>query len=162
MAKIPYILNDEQFNAMLNHLKKKNSLSVKLMYWCGLRVSEVCNLRKEDIDLKNKRIYIEKSKNLKNRYVPISNKLLVELRDFEPLNTNRFNIYNSIKRIGRKFGWNITPHTLRHSYATHLIEKGMSIVEVQYLLGHTSIQTTNVYLHTSLDKIQDHFEKIDL
>jgi len=158
---IPYVINDTQFESLLKHLKGKNKLAAKLMYFCGLRVSEVCKLRPEHIDLKTRRIFIEKSKNLKNRYVPIPNKLLVELRDFKPLKTNRKNIYSSIKRIARKMKWNISPHSLRHSYATHLLEKGLSIVEVQYLLGHSSIQTTQVYLHASLDKIQKHFEEVE-
>lgn len=160
MAKIPYVINDSQFETIINSSKGKNKLAIKLMYLCGLRVSEVCNLKPEQIDLKTRRIFIEKSKNLKNRYVPIHPQLLIELRDFKPLNTNRKNIYASIKRIARKMKWSISPHSLRHSYATHLLEKGMSITEVQYLLGHSSINTTQVYLHTSLDKIQDHYEKM--
>lgn len=160
MVKIPYILNNEQFNALINKLKYKNKLAAKLMYYCGLRVSEVVNLKPEHLDLKKRRIFIEKSKNLKNRYVPIPPILLIELRDFKKLETNRKNIYNSIKRISRKMKWNISPHSLRHSYATNLLEKGMNIIEVQYLLGHSKIQTTEVYLHTSLDKIQKHFEEI--
>jgi len=160
MVKVPYVINDAQFETLLNHTKGKNKLAIKLMYYCGLRVSETCNLLPEHIDLKNRRIFIEKSKNLKNRYVPIPPRLLAELRDFKPLNTNRKNIYGSIKRIARRMKWNISPHSLRHSYATHLLEKGMSITEVQYLLGHSSINTTQVYLHTSLDKLQKHFEEI--
>jgi len=158
---IPYVINDSQFETLLNHLKEKNSLASKLMYYCGLRVSEACKLRPEHIDLKTRRIFVERSKNLKNRYVPIPSNLLIELRDFRSLNTNRKNIYGAIKRIARKMKWNISPHSLRHSYATHLIEKGMTIIEVQYLLGHSSISTTQVYLHTSLDKIQKHFEHIE-
>lgn len=160
MSKVPYILNDEQFNTLISYMKGKNMLASKLMYYCGLRVSEVVNLRPEHIDLKARRLFIDKSKNLKSRYVPIPAILLVDLRDFEFLNTNRMNIYNSIKRIGLNMKWNISPHSLRHSYATHLVEKGMSLIEVQYLLGHSSVQTTQVYLHTSLDKIQDHFDKL--
>ena len=158
--KIPYIINDAQFETLLNHLKNNNKLAIKLMYYCGLRVSEVCKLKPEHIDLKARKIFIEMSKNLKNRYVVIPTKLLTELRDFKQLNTNRKNIYAAVKRIARKMNWNISPHSLRHSYATHLLEKGMSITEVQYLLGHSSISTTQVYLHTSLDKIQKHFEEL--
>lgn len=161
MVKIPYIINDEQFNSLVNHMKKKNRLACELMYYCGLRVSEVCKLRKELIDLKTKRLYIHESKNLKNRYVPIPPILLIKLRDFEAFDTNRKNIYNAVKRIARKMKWNISPHSLRHSYATHQMEKGMSIIEVQYLLGHSHIQTTETYLHTSLDKIQKHFEEVN-
>ncbi len=160
MVKIPYVINDTQFESLLKHLKGKNQLAAKLMYYCGLRVSEVCKLKPEHIDLKTRRIFIEESKNLKNRYVPIPSKMLVDLRDFKPLKTNRKNIYGAIKRIARKMKWNISPHSLRHSYATHLLEKGLTISEVQYLLGHSSIQTTQVYLHTSLDKIQEHFENL--
>ena len=159
--KIPYVINDEQFEVLLNHMKNKNQLASKLMYYCGFRVSEVCKLRKEHIDLKRRRLFVEESKNLKNRYVPIPTSLLIALRDFKPLGTNRKNIYNSIKRIARKMKWNISPHSLRHSYATHQIEKGMSITDVQYLLGHSSIDVTEVYLHTSLDKIQERFERLN-
>lgn len=160
MVKVPYILNDSQFETLLDHIRGDNKLSLKLMYYCGLRVSEVVRLRKEHIDLKNRTLFIEKSKNLKNRYVLIHPKIISELRDFKSLEVNRKSLYASIKRIGRKMHWNISPHSLRHSYATHLLEKGMSISEVQYLLGHSSINTTQVYLHTSLDKIKKHFEEI--
>jgi len=160
MQKVPYIINDAQLQTFLEHLKNKNRLATKLMYYCGLRVSEVCKLKPENIDLKTRRIFIEKSKNLKNRYVPIHPKLLIELRDFKNLNTNRKNIYAAIKRIARKMKWNVSPHTLRHSYATHLLEKGLTIIEVQYLLGHSSVNTTQIYLHTSLDKVQKHFEEV--
>ena len=160
MARIPYVINDDQFEVLTSHLRKKNTLACKLMYLCGLRVSEVCKLRRAHIDLKKRRLFVERSKNLKNRYVPIPPKLLIELRDFKPLETNRKNVYNAVKRIARKMKWSISPHSLRHSYATHLLEKGMNIIEVQYLLGHSNLQTTQVYLHTSLDKIQKHFEEV--
>jgi len=160
MAKTPYVLNDSQFESLLKNLKKENQLSAKLMYFCGLRASEVANLRPEHIDLKNKTIFVEKSKNLKNRYVVIHPKLMLELRGFEQLKVTRKSLYASIKRVGRKMHWPISPHSLRHSYATHLLEKGMSITEVQYLMGHSSINTTQVYLHTSLDKVKKHYEEV--
>lgn len=160
MVKVPYIINETQFQSILDKLKGRNILAAKLMYYCGLRVSEVCSLRKEHLDLKNKTIFIEKSKNLKNRYIIIHPKLMIDLRNFEPIKSNRKNIYAAIKRVGIKMHWNISPHSLRHSYATHLLEKGMSITEVQYLLGHSSINTTQVYLHTSLDKVKKRYEEL--
>lgn len=161
MVKVPYVINDGQFEALLNHLRSQNKLSAELMYYCGLRVSEVVKLRPEHIDLSKRRLYVEQSKNLKNRYVIIPPKMLIELRDFKTIKTNRHNIYNAIKRIGNKMHWKISPHSLRHSYATHLLEKGMSIIEVQYLLGHSNINTTQIYLHTSLDKIQEHYDSLE-
>lgn len=160
MAKVPYILNDAQFETLLSQIRDKNKMAMKLMYYCGLRVSEVARLRTEHIDLKNRTLYIEKSKNLKNRYVPIHPRIILVLRDFKPLKVDRKSLYASIKRVGRRMHWNISPHSLRHSYATHLLEKGMSISEVQYLLGHSSINTTQIYLHTSLDKVKKHFEEV--
>jgi len=161
MTKIPYVLNDGQFDALLEHLRGHNQLAAELMYHCGLRVSEVVKLRPEHIDLSKRRLFIEQSKNLKNRYVLIPTKMLVKLRDFKTIKTNRHNIYNAIKRIGKRMSWKISPHSLRHSYATHLLEKGMSIIEVQYLLGHSDISTTQIYLHTSLDKVQEHFDSLE-
>lgn len=158
--KVPYIINDEQFNVLISHMKNKNRLACKLMYYCGLRVSEVCNLRREDMDLKKRMLYVEKSKNLQNRWVIIPSKIINDLRDFKQLDTNRKNIYNSVKRIARKMKWNISPHSLRHSYATSLMNKGMPITDVQKLLGHSHIQTTDVYLHTSLDGIKKRFSKL--
>lgn len=159
MVRTPYVINDSQFEVLLQHLKGKNKLAANMMYYCGLRVSEVCNLRPEHIDLKNKTLFIEKSKNLKSRYVIIPSKLLFLLRDFKQLQVNRKSLYAAIKRVGRKMHWSISPHTLRHSYATHLIEKGMSITEVQYLLGHSSVSTTQVYLHTSLGRVKESYKK---
>lgn len=160
VTKVPYVINDFQFNTLLSMLKDKNKLASKLMYYCGLRVSEVCKLRIKHVDMKSRRLFIEKSKNLKNRYVPIHPKILVDLRDFKPLETNRKNIYAAIKRVSRVMKWDISPHSLRHSYATHLLDSGFTISEVQYLLGHSDISTTQIYLHTSLEKIHDKIQNL--
>lgn len=141
---------------------KKSKLAAKLMFYCGLRVSEVCNLRKHHIDLSKRRLFVEKGKNLKNRYVPIPGFLLPELRDFpeEGLGISRFAIHKAIQRAGKKLGLDIHPHVLRHSYATTLLDKGFTIREVQYLLGHSNVNTTQVYTHVSMKDIQEKMERL--
>ena len=165
MWRIPKTITEHQFKALLANIRsRKSKLGAKLMFYCGLRVSEVCNLKKKHIDLSKRRLFVEKGKNLKNRYVPIPGHLLPELRDFpeEGLGISRFAFHKAIQRAGKKIGLDIHPHILRHSYATRLLDKGLTIREVQYLLGHSDVSTTQVYTHVSLRDIQEKMDKLGI
>ena len=144
------------------------------IYGAGLRISEIVNLRVQDIDSKQMRIYVQKGKGDKDRYTLLSQRNLGLLREYwkqyrpnhpggylfyarskdkHTLTTrsvvNAFIKYR--KRAGLSDGF--TSHTLRHCFATHLLEAGMDIYRIKELLGHTFIQTTAFYLH--LQNIQD-------
>ncbi|MFK7899500.1 MAG: site-specific tyrosine recombinase/integron integrase [Cyclobacteriaceae bacterium] len=142
---------------------QKHLCIVKLIYGSGLRVSEVINLKIEDIDSNNMQLRIADSKGRKDRYVIFSESLLKELRLyfttykpkvylFEGQKAEKYSIA-SIQKVVKRAGKNgniskiVTPHILRHSFATHLVENGTDIRYVQELLGHTSIKTTEIYTH---------------
>ncbi|MBN2861616.1 MAG: tyrosine-type recombinase/integrase [Bacteroidales bacterium] len=139
------------------------------IYTAGLRRSELINLKAEDIDSERGLIKVRGAKGGKDRYTLLSKKLLVLLRDYyklyRPVNwlfegngggqysaTSIKNILNkAVKSAGIKK--HITPHNLRHSFATHLLEQGIDLRIIQELLGHSSSKTTEIYTHVSTKEI---------
>ena len=141
----------------------KHLCIVKLLYGAGLRLSEVLNLQLEDIDSRNLLINIRNSKGRKDRSVMLSDRLLTDLRnyfkEYEPkeylfegqknAKYSSTSVQNIVKNAAKRAGIKktVTPHILRHSFATHLVENGTDIRYVQELLGHNSIKTTELYTH---------------
>lgn len=142
---------------------------MSLLYGCGLRVNEILNLKISDIDSQSNVISIIQSKGKKDRYVMLPQSILPLLREyflqyrpsiylFEGANGEKYSarsIQYFVKEAARsaKIQKVVTPHILRHSFATHLIENGTDIRYVQDLLGHNSLTTTQVYTHiTDLSK----------
>ena len=142
---------------------RKMRLILMLMYSSGLRVSEAIRLRVQDIESKNKRIYVSTSKHGKDRYTILSEKFLIELRRYfnwyRPQNyffpssgksglVTPTAIQSSFKQALKMSGIkkNATLHWLRHSFATHLLDDGADLRMVQQFLGHASIKTTAIYL----------------
>jgi integrase/recombinase XerD len=138
-----------------------------MLYSAGLRVSELVNLKVQDINFLEKTGWVRKGKGSKDRLFAISESLAKELEEFlqgrgntflfskdSPLTTR--NIQKIISGMKRRAGLNkkITPHTLRHSFATHLLEQGTDIRVIQTLLGHSSLNTTQVYTHISSEQIK--------
>lgn len=180
--KLPNVLSLEEVQCILNatnNLKHKVLLSV--IYSAGLRIGEALNLTLADIDSKRMLIYIRNAKGRKDRYVPLSKMLLPLLRDyyisykpkdylFEGQKGGKYTAVSSrqlYKRLVKKcqISKYVTLHTLRHSYATHLLEDGTDIRYIQELLGHNSPKTTMIYTHVStrnLQNIKSPFEKLDL
>lgn len=163
-GKLPVLLSQDQVYALL---EKCDSLKYKtvfaLIYSAGLRVSEAANLRMRDIDFSRKTIFIRNGKNGKDRYTLLANETMGLLRDYYGVyHPSDFVFYGndvlcriSIDCIQRRFkklvldnamDKSIHIHTLRHCFATHLLENGTSIFYIMRLLGHSSIQTTLVYL----------------
>jgi site-specific recombinase XerD len=143
----------------------KHRCILKILYGCGLRVSEVLALKIADIDSAAMRIHIRAAKGKKDRVVPLPQTLLQNLRQyylayrpevylFEGQHGGNYSaksIQNFIKKYAReaKIQKSVTPHMLRHSYATHQLENGVNIRYVQALLGHNSIKTTELYTHVT-------------
>jgi len=162
---LPIVLTKEEVVSLFNSLENnKHKLMLKLMYGAGLRVSELVNLRVNDLNLDNNFGFVRKGKGNKDRLFIIPRILKEELVDYAIKNrlgsdSYLFNGYKGnmsvrsvqeiIKKASRKAKINkkVHPHTLRHSYATHLIENGYDVASVQSLLGHNSMETTMVYLH---------------
>jgi len=166
-VKLPYFLTKGEIKRLLVSIKnQKHKIMITLMYSAGLRVSELINLKVKDLNLKDKYGFVRNGKGNKDRIFIIADKLqrvLVQMaagRNGEEnlLKNNSGEKYSVsslqkiVKNAAKLAGLNykeIHCHTLRHSFATHLIEQGASLSEVQSLLGHKSPETTQVYLHTA-------------
>jgi integrase/recombinase XerD len=144
---------------------------VRTTYACGLRIGEVVRLRVADIDSRRGVLCVRQGKGRKDRQVPLSPQLLTELRDYWRRYRPRDWLFPSssprghcsISALGRRvtravraLGWSkrASLHTLRHSYATHLLEAGVDVVTLQHLLGHNDLETTARYLHVSTLHLQ--------
>jgi site-specific recombinase XerD len=155
--------------AVTNNLKHNTML--KLCYGMGLRISEIINIKIKDIDSQNMQVFIEKGKGKKDRYVNLPQSILKQLRAyyqaykpqkylFEGQNGGQYatrSLQNVFKNALKKAGINkdVGIHSLRHSYATHLLEQGTDIRFIQELLGHKDIKTTLIYTDVSNKNIRN-------
>ena len=141
----------------------RNAAMLELLYSCGLRVSECCELRFQDLSLEHKYLRVM-GKGSKERLIPIRQEIQEKpgCRDFlflsrlgRPL--SRQMVLMVIKELAKEVGIqkSISPHTLRHSFATHLLEGGASLSAIRDLLGHADIATTEIYTHVELTGLRD-------
>ena len=179
--KLPVVLTQEEVWEIINAPKNlKHRLMLMTTYSAGLRASEVITLKPEHIDSKRMLIKVENGKGGKDRYTLLSEKLLNELRLYykkfqpetylfpssckknEPLcyETLRSTYEKARKKVGIKKGPGL--HTLRHSFATHLLEAGYDIRKIQVLMGHKSLSTTMIYLHVSRETLSNIKSPLDL
>lgn len=164
-AKLPCIFNKSELRRLfVTPALLKHRVLLMLIYSAGLRSSEVINLKISDIDFERRSIHIRRSKYNKDRLVPLSEYMAHGLKQYLTLERPLTWLFNG-KTLGSPYSakaisWvmreavkaagiekDVTVHTLRHSYATHLIEDGLNIVTVKDLLGHSKIETTMIYLH---------------
>lgn len=172
---LPSVLTIEEIDAMIDAIDlskpegHRNRAILETLYSCGLRVSELCELRISNLFLKEGFIKVE-GKGSKQRLVPISPKAIKDLNNwfaqrsrwrikpgFEDYvflarwgnGIGRIMIFHLIKELAEKVGIqkNISPHTFRHSFATHLLEGGANLRAIQCMLGHESIAATEIYMH---------------
>lgn len=183
--KLPKFIYPEEIESLFDSIDTssdlglRNYLTLELFYSTGLRVSELCTLKLKDIDL-NKRTLLIHGKGLKDRYVPIHADLVSRLESYI-LSTRKnlmkdkshpYLIVNAkgdlittrglryiIKEIIDKSSTflNVTPHTLRHTFASHLISKGADLRSVQELLGHAHISTTQIYTEISKEDLKQKY-----
>lgn len=194
VKRIPDIVSIEEAHRIFSATRQ---LSYRVLFYTlysmGLRLSEGLNLKPGDIDAGRMRVHIRNSKGNKDRYVPLPEKTLDVLRRFWSVHKHptfifpnrkrglsnvllvdshldRGGVQTAMKKVVKKIGLKkkISCHSLRHSYATHLLEAGVDLLEVQKILGHVSILTTVKYTHLTtlttqradelIYKIMDHFE----
>jgi integrase/recombinase XerD len=169
---LPAVLSrDEVLQFFAGFPTDPDRLLVRTTYACGLRIGEVVRLRVADIDSGRGILLVRQGKGRKDRLVPLSPQLLTELRDYWRRCRPRDWLFpapgrqthRSISALGRRvtrvvraLGWqkHVSLHTLRHSYATHLLEAGVDVVTLQHLLGHNDLATTARYLHVSTLHLQ--------
>jgi site-specific recombinase XerD len=167
--KLPVVLSVEEVGTFLNGVQNlKHHTLLTTIYSAGLRVSEAVNLMVEDIDSKRMTIRVRNGKGKKDRYVPLFPTLLTMLREYwkakrpMPYLFPREGTNNPLTRgtpelvctqTCRKLDFPkvVTPHTLRHSFATHLLEAGTDLRTIQIILGHKSLSTTAIYLHVAVN-----------
>ena len=181
--RLPKVISLKEIEEILHaDLNVLQSLMIELLYSCGLRVSELVNLKINDIDMNSKYVRCI-GKGSKERIIPIGKKALNVLDKYMPerellikkynLSTkkllilesgrlvNRQDVYNVIHAKGKMINKNISPHTLRHSFATHLLENGADLRVVQELLGHSDVSTTQLYTHISKKRLKDVYFSIN-
>lgn len=178
---LPIVLNVKEIGSLLNATENiKHKAILMLGYSAGLRVSELINVRLRDIDSKRMQVRIEQSKGKKDRYSLLSNRLLAVLREyfkihkpkewlFEGIGGGQYSVRSiqeimsaAVKKAGIKK--KVTVHTLRHSFATHLLEQGTDLRYIQSLLGHESSKTTEIYTHITtkgFDQIVSPLDKLE-
>lgn len=171
-SRIPVVLSVEEVERFLNSFTNlKHKAIFTLCYSAGLRVGEILNLKIKDIDSNRMQIRIEQGKGQKDRYSILSEKVLALLRDyvkkykpedylFEGQSGGKYSassIQALMRRHKKKCGITkkATPHTLRHSFATHLLDNGTDTRFIQELLGHKHISTTQIYTHVSSRTMKD-------
>jgi site-specific recombinase XerD len=178
--KQPKVLSREEIEKLLagaGNLKCKAVIA--LLYSSGLRLSECTNLQIADIDSKRMIIHVHAGKGAKDRYALLSMRTLGILRDYykkyrpvkwlfpgkvpgQPLHSRI--IQEFVRYTGRKTGLDktVSPHVLRHSFATHLLEAGVPLQVIQHLLGHARIDTTAIYTHVSTDLLRSVSSPFDM
>lgn len=183
--KLPKVLNTSEVDKLLdiellNDFDFRNKAMLELMYACGLRVSELVNLKITDLDLENNVVKIF-GKGSKERIIPIGDYATVALKIYilehrnNMLKNKASNILflnnhgNPLTRVGffkilkaialkANIKKEFSPHTLRHSFATHLLDNGADLRSIQELLGHSSISTTQIYTHVSKESIRNDYD----
>lgn len=169
--KIPDILTIEEIRNLIDSIANiKHKLIIKLIYECGLRVSELINLKTEDINFNKNLIKVRLAKGKRDRFVKLPESIKEELMSYCKLNTSEIlfpsarggnlttaTIQAILKNSSRKRGIKkrVYPHLLRHSFATHLLESGTDLRIIQKLLGHSDIKTTQIYTQISQANIKN-------
>ncbi len=167
---LPKILSKEDIKEIINlNTNLKHRLIIKILYSSGLRLQELIDLKRNCIDFDRNLIFVKSGKGNKDRFTLLSQELKSDLlkyysnynfeTDYVFEGRNKKYSKKSVQKIleysGKKIGKRITPHMLRHSFATHLLESGVDIRYIQKLLGHSDIKTTEIYTHVSNKNLQN-------
>ncbi|MDO9575056.1 MAG: tyrosine recombinase XerC [bacterium] len=169
--KLPSFLSIEEMNKLLDdNLSKRDRVIIEVIYGTGMRASEICSLNTKDVDFANETVRVM-GKGRKERILPLTRKAKDAIRDYlspsrnknTSLLLNKFGKRLSQRSLQRIVGKYIravadvthsSPHTLRHTFATHLLDRGCDLRTVQELLGHSSISTTQIYTHITPERLK--------
>ncbi len=177
--RIPTVLTKDEVKRLISVLEtRKSKLMISLLYACGMRVSELVNLKISSLDFRDKIGHVVQGKGRKDRIFNIPEFLLQDLQEQAEKQKqfdNEFlfsgpkgrlssrNIQKIVEKAAMKAGIEkqVHPHTLRHSFATHLLENGIDIRKIQELLGHSDLSTTQIYTHISTEELKKVKSPID-
>ena len=181
---LPEVLSLEEIDSILSNIDRsrpegvRDHCIIEVLYSCGLRISELCNLQLSDLFLEEGYIRVH-GKGRKERLVPISEQAIREIRDWmtirchiniKPGNQDylflsrtrgkklsRISLFVYIRQYAQDAGITkeISPHTFRHSFATHLLQGGASLTAIQAMLGHEDIATTEIYMHVDVSHLRE-------
>ena len=176
---LPVVLSPEEVSRLIAAARNvKHQVALSVAYGTGLRVSEVVGLKVTDVDSQRMTLRVEQGKGRKDRYAMLSPVLLQRLRSWwriahaqgkilpggwlfpgldpmDPLSTRQLNraVHAAAEAAG--IDKRVSPHTLRHSFATHLLERKVDIRVIQVLLGHKKLETTSIYAHVATDLLRE-------
>jgi integrase/recombinase XerC len=181
--KVPLFLTENEMQSLLNikDIKLQDKAMIELLYSCGLRIEELMNLNINNIDFISNTIIV-KGKGNKERMVPVGNKCLNVLMEY--LNQRRTNklpydmqsplfLNKHLSRLDQRtarrilhkyfikagFAKKVSPHTLRHTFATHILDRGCDLRSVQEMLGHKNLSTTQIYTHVTIESLKKIYKK---
>ena len=183
---LPVVLSPEEVSRLIAAARNvKHQVALSVAYGTGLRVSEVVGLKVTDVDSQRMTLRVEQGKGRKDRYAMLSPVLLQRLRSWwriahaqgkilpggwlfpgldpmDPLSTRQLNraVHAAAEAAG--IDKRVSPHTLRHSFATHLLERKVDIRVIQVLLGHKKLETTSIYTHVATDLLREVISPLDL
>ena len=175
--RIPHVPSREDLTTFLDRAKDmpaRERAILELLYGAGLRIAELAALDRTDIDLVDWTVRVRHGKGDKERIVPIGESAIAALKEYfganvsGPALVNRFGGRLSVRsirvRVARAVRWlgpkfRLHPHLLRHAFATHLMRSGAGLREIQEMLGHAKLSTTQRYTHVSLNDVKTNFEK---
>lgn len=184
---LPTVLSIKEVLAIINTVNTfQNKAYLTTVYSCGLRLHEALYLQVSDIDAQRKRIHVHRGKGAKDRYVPLPEATLNILRQYWATHRNpkwifpqlgrggqdgpkaerpmaKSSVQGALRRVLKQLDIRkrVSVHTLRHSYATHLLESGVNIRRIQQYLGHSSLNTTMVYLHLTTQGHENAYDIIN-
>jgi len=161
---LPKVLSKQQIKLLINSMNNlKHKLIIEMLYSTGLRLQELINLKRQDIDFDNNTLFVRKGKGKKDRITIISETIKIDLLKYYSKenfktdyvfegrtgNYSKKSVQIILFDVSKKLGFRIHPHMLRHSFATHLLEQGVDIRIIQKLLGHSDLNTTEIYTHVA-------------
>jgi len=177
-SKLPTVISKEEVLSIIDNANNmKHRCIIKLLYGSGLRRSELLNLKLVDVDSKRMLIRVKDSKGNKDRYTLLSKTTLEDLRIyfkewkpkeylFQGQKGGKYSAVSVLKivktaAIKARIKRTVTPHVLRHSFATHLLESGVDLRQIQVLLGHGSSKTTEIYTHVATNTFKNIINPLD-
>lgn len=165
--KIPVVLTKDEVRSLINASKTlKNKVIIEFLYSTGVRVSELCKITLKDLYLSEKIGYVRRGKGRKDRLIILSNVLINDLnkyiekyriqKDDKIFDMERRNVHRIVKTIAKNalIDKKVSPHTLRHTFATHLLENNVDLRKIQELLGHSNLATTQIYTKVSTQELK--------